>query len=45
MEERYKTALEIILSLCINNRYPSKEDIQVICETTLKEKGAEDGKV
>lgn len=38
MEERYKAALEIILNLC-KSGYPSREDIQTICETALKEEG------
>ena len=44
MEERYKTALEILLNLC-NNTYPNCEEIKVICETALKEKGTDNGKV
>ena len=36
-EEVYKSALEIILSLC-NNYSISLMDIQAICETVLKEK-------
>ena len=41
MEERYKTALEIILNLC-SSTYPAREDIQVICETALKKEGERD---
>lgn len=41
MEERYKAALEIILNLC-KSGYPSREDIQTICETALKKEGEED---
>ena len=41
MEERYKTALEIILDLC-KDRYPSTEDIKLICETALKKEGEQD---
>lgn len=37
MEQRYETALEIILNLC-KSSYPSREDIQTICETALKER-------
>lgn len=42
MEERYKTALEIILNLCAKDRYPSAEDIKLICETALKKEGEQD---
>lgn len=45
MEEKYKTALEIILNLCSDDRYPSTSDIKVICETVLKERGTDNGKV
>ena len=38
MEQRYETALEIILNLCTKDRYPSTEDIKLICETALKER-------
>ena len=41
MEERYKTALEILLSLC-KNGYPTSEDVRVICETALKKEGVQD---
>ena len=42
MEERYKAALEIILNLCANDRYPSTSDIIVICETALKNESEQD---
>lgn len=35
MEQSYRMALEIILNLCKEN-YPTREDIQTICETALK---------
>ena len=43
-EEVYKSALEIILSLCKNNYGISVYDIQSVCETVLKieKKGNED---
>lgn len=43
-EEVYKSALEIILSLCKNNYGISVYDIQNVCETVLKieKKGNED---
>ena len=37
MENVYKKALEIILNLCIHENYGSKDEIQIVCETVLKE--------
>ena len=42
MEKTYKTALEIILMFCKKDTYTHIEDIQLICETVLKESGDED---
>lgn len=39
MEQRYKTALEIILALCKKDGYTRVEDIMLICETALAEEG------
>ena len=41
MEQRYKAALEIILNLC-KKGYPSREDLQTICETALQKEGEQD---
>lgn len=40
-EEVYKSALEIILALCINNT-SSFLDIQAVCETVLRKGGNTD---
>ena len=37
MEQRYKTALEIILAMVERGSYVRDEDIRLICETALKE--------
>ena len=36
MEQRYKTALEIILAMCESDNYLRDEDVKLICETALK---------
>ena len=41
MEERYRAALEIILNLCAEDRYPSASDIIVICKTALMKNESE----
>lgn len=41
MEKTYKFALEVILKLCEKESYGSKENIQLICETVLKESTVE----
>ena len=42
MEQRYKTALEIILAMVERGSYVRDEDIRLICETALQERGNED---
>lgn len=37
MEQRYKTALEIILAMVEKENYMRVDDIKLICETVLKE--------
>lgn len=44
MEKIYRTALEIILAMCERDNYLRDEDVKLICETVLKEKGDEDAR-
>jgi hypothetical protein len=42
MEQRYQTALEIILAMCERDKYLNGDDVKLVCETALKERGNED---
>jgi len=41
MEQRYKTALELILNLC-TECYPSVEEVKILCRTALETEEAKE---